>query len=190
MMSDLQKAYQANIQAPRSFALSQTQTGIDAQDFTEGVIYEANGVRVTAFKVKHGAIDAFGFRVDYKRRSVVISGDMSPNDNFLKYAQGADVVIHEVAAARPELVEKSNDVRRIMANHCTPEQAGEDFSRIRPKLAVYTHFALFSGEGVTEVTIPEIISRTRTVYSGRLEAGEDLMTISIGETVSVERSAH
>ncbi len=190
MMSDLQKAYQANIRTPRSFALSQRQTGIDAQDFTEGIIYEANGVRVRAFKVKHGAIDAFGFRVDYQQRSVVISGDMSPNDNFLKYAQGADVVIHEVAAARRELVEKSSEVRRIMANHCTPEQAAENFSRIRPTLAVYTHFALFSGEGVSEVTIPEIISRTRAVYSGRVEAGEDLMTISIGESVIVQRFAH
>jgi ribonuclease Z len=190
MMSDIEKAYQANTQTPRSFTLSQYQVGIDAREFTEGVVYGENGVRVTAFKVKHGEIEAFGFRLDYKGRSVVISGDMSPNENFIKYAQGADVLIHEVAAAKPELLEKSEVVRRIQANHCTPEEAGKNFARIKPKLAIYTHFALFSGEGVPEVTIPEIIARTRTTYSGRLEAGEDLMTIFIGDIVSVQRYTH
>jgi ribonuclease Z len=187
MMSYIEKAYQANTKTPRSFTLSQQQVGIDAKEFSEGVVYDENGVRVTAFKVKHGEINAFGFRVDYKGRSVVISGDMSPNENFIKYAQGADVVIHEVAAARPELLEKSAVVRRIVANHCTPEDAGKNLARIKPRLAVYTHFALFSGEGVSEVTVPEIITRTRTTYSGPLEAGEDLMSISIGDTVAVQR---
>jgi ribonuclease Z len=78
-------------------------------------------------------------------------------------------------------------VRRIVANHCTPEDAGKNLVRIKPRLAVYTHFALFSGEGVSEVTVPEIITRTRTAYSGLLEAGEDLMSISIGDTVVVQR---
>jgi ribonuclease Z len=188
MMSALQKAYAANIQAPRSFTLSQEQVGIDARDFAEGIVYGENGVRVTAFKVTHGAIDAFGFRVDYRGRSVVISGDMSPNENLIKYGSGADVVIHEVAAANPELLQKSDVVRRIVANHCTPEEAGKNFARIKPKLAVYTHFALFSGEGVAEVTIPDIIARTRSTYSGPLAAGEDLMQISIGNTVSVEHN--
>lgn len=187
MMADLQKAYRSNIQTPRSFTLSQPQVGIDAKDFNEGVVYDENGVRVTAFKVKHGQIDAFGFRVDYKSRSVVISGDMSPNENFIKYAQGADVVIHEVAAARPELLEKSAGVSRIVANHCTPEDAGKNLARIKPRLAVYTHFALFSGEGISEVSVPEIITRTRTTYAGPLEAGEDLMSISVGDRIAVQR---
>ena len=150
---------------------------------------EENGVRVVAFKVKHDEIkEAFGFRVDYKGRSVVISGDMAPNENFIKYAQGADVVIHEIGVARPELLEKSPAARKVLAtHHSSPEDAGKDFARIKPKLAVYTHFTRLFGDGIPEVTIPEIIARTRTTYSGPLEAGEDLMSISIGESVSVER---
>ena len=190
MMADIEKAYSSNIQAPRSFTLSQPQVGIDAKDFSEGTVFEENGVRVTAFKVKHGEIEAFGFRVDYKGRAVVISGDMSPNENFIKYAQGADVVVHEVAAARPELVEKSQIVSRIQANHCTPEEAGRNFARIKPRMAVYTHFALFSSDTVPEVTIPEIIARTRSTYSGPLEAGEDLMAILIGDSIKVQRTPH
>jgi ribonuclease Z len=105
--------------------------------------------------------------------------------------RGADVVIHEVGVARPELLEKSAMVRRIlMTHHSSPEDAGNDFAQIKPKLSVYTHFSLFSGEGVSEVTIPEIIARTRTTYLGPLEAGEDLMSISIGDTVTVQRYVH
>ena len=109
------------------------------------------------------------------------------NENFIKYAQGADVVIHEVAAARSELLEKSAVIRGIIANHCTPEEAGRNLAGIKPRLAVYTHFALFSGQGVPEVTIPEIVTRTRTTYAGPLEAGEDLMSISVGDRITVQR---
>jgi ribonuclease Z len=191
MMSYLEKAYQGDISIRRESGtiLSPQQVAIVAKDFTEGVVYDENGVRITAFKVKHAGIkEAFGFRVDYKGRSVVISGDMAPNENFIKHAQGADVVIHEVGVASPELLEKYPEARQLLAtHHSSPEDAGRDFTRIRPKLAVYTHFTRLSREDIPAVTIPEIITRTRTTYSGPLEAGEDLMSISIGDSVTVKR---
>ena len=40
-----------------------------ATDIREGVVYEANGVKVTAFAVDHGPVKpAFGYRVDYRGR--------------------------------------------------------------------------------------------------------------------------
>jgi ribonuclease Z len=192
MMSHLEKAYEADIRIRRDFnpSLAPKQVAIDAADFAEGNVYDENGVRVTAFRVKHADIDAYGFRVDYKGRSVVISGDMSPNENFLRHAKGADVVIHEVGVARPALLEKSPETRRMIASHhSSPEEAGRDFNRIQPKLAVYSHYTRPRGEDIPEVTIAEIISRTRTTYSGPLEAGEDLMSISIGDSVTVKRQS-
>lgn len=118
----------------------------------------------------------------------MISGDMAPNENFIKCAQGADVVIHEVGIARPELLEEDARVRQMLAtHHSSPEDAARDFARIKPKLAVYTHFTRPHREDIPEVSIAEIISRTRAIYSGPLEAGEDLMSISIGGTVAVKR---
>lgn len=191
MMSHLQEAFQEDIRIRREFSpdLSPERVGIAATDIAEGAVFNENGVRVTAFNVTHAEIkDAFGFRVDYRGRSLVMSGDMTPNENFLKFAKGADVVIHEVGAARPELLEKSSETRRLLAfHHSSPEEAGKDFARIKPRLAVYTHYTRPRGEGISEATIPEIISRTRTTYSGPLEAGEDLMTISIGDSITVRR---
>jgi ribonuclease Z len=191
MMSYMEKAYQADIENRREFIVnfSQQQVAIAAKDIEEGVIYEQNGVRVTAFNVKHANLkDAFGFRVDYRGHAVAISGDMAPNENFIKYAQGADVVIHEVGVARPELLERDPGVRQMLAtHHSSPEDAARDFARIKPKLAVYTHFTRPRRDDIPEVSIEEILSRTRAIYSGPLEAGEDLMSISIGDSVRVKR---
>jgi ribonuclease Z len=194
MMSYLGKAYQADIENRREFFpnLSPQQIAVTARDIQEGVLYDHNSVRVTAFKVTHADLkDAFGFRVDYDGRSVVISGDMTPNENFIKYGQGTDVVVHEVGVARPELLEKDPEVRRMLAAHySSPEDAARDFARIKPKLAVYTHYTRPRRADIPEVTIPEILSRTRAIYSGRVEAGEDLMCISIGhDAVTVTRNA-
>jgi ribonuclease Z len=191
MMSYLEKAYAADIENRREFIpnFSPQQAAIVAKDIEEGVVYDQNTMRVTAFKVKHANLkDAFGFRVDYRGHAVVISGDMAPNENFIKYAQGADVVIHEVGVARPELLDKDAGVRHMLAtHHSSPEDAARDFARIKPKLAVYTHYTRPRRDDIPEVSIEEIISRTRAIYSGPLEAGEDLMSISIGESVTVKR---
>ena len=49
-----------------------------AHEFDEdGVVYEKDGVKVTAFAVNHGDLikRAYGYRVDYDGRAVVISGE-------------------------------------------------------------------------------------------------------------------
>ena len=191
MMSYLEKAYAADVENRREVRpdISAEQVAIAAKDIQQGVAYNQNDVRVTAFKVKHAKLkEAFGFRIDYDGRAVVISGDMAPNENFVKYAQGADVVLHEVGVARPELLERAPEIRELIkTHHSTPEDAARDFARIKPKLAVYTHYTRPRRDDIPEVTIPEILSRTRAIYSGRLEAGEDLMRISIDDVVTVER---
>jgi ribonuclease Z len=177
MMADMRKAYDADIQIRRP----KQGVDIDAKDITEGAVYQANGVQVAAFKVNHDDIDAYGYRIDYKGHSVVLSGDTRPSDNLVAHARGADVVVHEVGMFAP-----GSDAGRetVALLHSTPEQAGEEFSKIRPKLAVYSHFSLF---GTPEPTMEQLIARTRTTYQGPLEIGEDLMAISVADSVAVQR---
>ena len=73
---------------------------ISATDVREGVVYDASGVKVTAFLVDHGPVKpAFGYRIDYGGHSVVISGDTKPSDNLVKFARGVDVLVHEIGRA-------------------------------------------------------------------------------------------
>src|SRR5205807_9120261 len=113
-----------------------------AEDISEGVVYDQGGVKVTAFEVDHTPIKpAFGYRIDYAGHSVVLSGDTRVSENLVRYAQGVDVLIHEVFV--PETIQQlglpQERAKNIIAYHTTPEQAGEIFARTKPKLAVYSH---------------------------------------------------
>lgn len=185
MMSHLVQAFDYDIKI-RLFDDRASPDGviIEAKDIVEGVVYEKNGVKVTAFEVDHEPIKpAFGYRVDYGGRSVVLSGDTKPSANLVKYSQGVDLLIHEVAS--PELLKttgrKAEWIQSIIDHHTTPEQAGEIFSKVKPRLAVYSHIVLPSA------TEKDLIPATRKTYAGRVELGEDLMVIDVGENIEVRR---
>jgi ribonuclease Z len=148
-------------------------------------------VKVTAFEVDHAtARPAFGYRIEYGGRSVVLSGDTRMSDNLIRFSKGADLLIHEVAWARPELQRKSEAARIIIGLHTTPEEAGTVFARVKPRLAVYSHVVLVTTDpAFTEPTSADVLKLTRKTYDGPLEMGEDLMTIEIGDKTNVRRSA-
>lgn len=98
MMTNLQKAYEADIRIRGTEALN---AAVEARDFTDGVVHQSNGVTITAFKVNHDDIDAYGFLIDYKDHSVLLSGDTRPSANLVAHAHGVDVVVHEVGMFAP-----------------------------------------------------------------------------------------
>lgn len=60
------------------------------------VVFERNGVVVRAFPVDHGHIKpAYGFRVEYAGRSVVISGDTVASTLVEQAAKDCDLLVHE-----------------------------------------------------------------------------------------------
>ena len=119
---------------------------------------------------------------------MVLSGDTRFSDNLIRFSTGADVVVHEVAAAKEELLSTSEVARLILGSHTTPEDAGRVFDRVKPKLAVYTHIVLLTTDpAISAPTVQDLIALTRKTYDGPLEVGEDLMTIEVGDTVEVRR---
>lgn len=61
------------------------------------LVFERDGVTVTAFRVNHPPIEpALGYRVDYAGRSVVISGDTTDTASLRTMSEGADVLVSEV----------------------------------------------------------------------------------------------
>jgi len=187
MMAHLEKAYESDIRirlddervVPGGAVLH-------VENIRQGIVSDRGRVKVTAFEVDHAPVKpAFGYRVDYAGRSVVLSGDTRFSDNLIRYARGVDVLVHEVVA--PEALQLSgvppDRARAIVAHHTTPEQAGEVFSRTKPRLAVYSH--------IVPPTASEqsLLPPTRRTYAGPLELGEDLMVIEIGEKIEVRRPA-
>jgi ribonuclease Z len=176
----------------RGEGLPATGVAFDAHDIGPGIVLERGGVRVTAFLVDHGGLlqPAYGYRVDYGGRAVVISGDTRPTDNLVRAAAGADVLVHEVIAAPSALLAQSATARRIVGFHTLPEDAGRVFARVRPRLAVYSHVVLLTTDPAFPAPdLSELLRRTRTTYDGPLEIGEDLMRIDIGPQIRVHRGA-
>jgi ribonuclease Z len=153
-----------------------------ARDISQGLVYEKDGVRVTAFDVDHGAVKpALGYRIEYGGRVVVLSGDTRFSENLIQFAKGADLLIHEVVLAPPGMGPSSPGYPAF-AHHTTPEQAAQIFGRVKPKLAVFSHIVNLLG---TEDK--DLLPRTRTTYAGPLEVGEDLMAFVVGEQVRIDR---
>ena len=193
MTAGLTRAFAWDIdRRSRGEGLPAAAAAFDAHDIRPGIVFERGGVRVTAFLVDHGGLlqPAYGYRVDYRGRSVVISGDTRPNENLVRAAAGADVLVHEVIVAPAALLAQSATARRIVGFHTLPEDAGRIFARVHPRLAVYTHVVLLRIDPAFPAPdVTELVRRTRTTYDGPLELGEDLMSIEIGPEIRTHRGA-
>jgi ribonuclease Z len=188
LMDNLQKAFALDIStrlADEKLPPEGIEVAVEEFD-KDGVVYDKNGVKVIAFKVNHGDLikPACGYRIEYGGRAVVISGDTRYDENVVKYATGADLLIHEVASVRKELTAVPA-MQRIIAHHTTPREAGMVFARAKPKLAAYSHFVLLSDGSVPPPSLDDVVAETRETYGGPLAVGVDLMSFDIADTVTV-----
>lgn len=97
--------------------------------------YDRGGVKITVIRVDHKPVaPAFAYRIDYKGRSLAISGDTVFSPTFNTAAKGVDVMFHEalnkdmVAALGAKLAERGRkDSAKIMADipdyHASPVDA-------------------------------------------------------------------
>jgi ribonuclease Z len=130
-----------------------------AKDIGPGPVYERGGVEVSAIEVNHGEKikPSLGYVVEYDGKKVVLSGDTRPDARVEKAAEGADLLIHEVAVIEPALLKDYPNYRAIEDHHTSPEDAGKIFSNAKPKLAVYSHIVFATLKPVQDV--PEEMQR-------------------------------
>jgi ribonuclease Z len=182
LMANLERAYAADVRIRiADQQLPPEGAAVLTEEFAaDGVVYERDGVRVTAFEVDHGEAikPAYGYRVDYQGKSALMSGDTRFSENVIRHGTGVDLLVHAVAGAKPELLQDPV-VRRILDHHTLPPAAATVFNRTQPKLAVYTHIVLQRTATVPPPTVEEIVAETRKTYAGPLQAGEDLMSFDI-----------
>jgi ribonuclease Z len=61
------------------------------------VVYEEDGVTVTAYRVDHSPVSpALGYRIDFAGRSVAISGDTIDTEGLRNMSEGADLLVSDV----------------------------------------------------------------------------------------------
>ncbi|HWR16362.1 MAG TPA: MBL fold metallo-hydrolase [Terriglobales bacterium] len=162
MTAALTKAFSADV-ASRSLPAEGAQ--FRTSEIHEGLVYEQGALRVTAFLVDHRQLKpAFGYRIDYHNRSVIVSGDTRYSANLVKFAKGADVVMH--AAWLPDAKNPAPPEKRGIAS---AEDAARVFAEIKPRLGVIYHY--LAPEGIADAV--------RRIYPGRVVVADDLTTITV-----------
>jgi ribonuclease Z len=162
---------------------------IEAHEFyTDGVVFDEGGVKVTAFEVNHGDLikPAYGYRVDYAGRSVLISGDTKYNENVIMHGKGVDLLIHEVCAV-PDALKSRPNIQAVINHHTSPEECGKIFFLTKPRLAAYTHLVLLSAPEIPPLSTQDVEKLTRQTYDGPLAIGEDLMRFVVGDKVTTQK---
>ena len=153
-------------------------------EIVEGVVYEAGGVKVTAFPVEHDdGNPAFGYRIDAAGRSVLLTGDTTYNENVVKYGMNDDLIVSNVVAFGDAMT-KAGVLKPVLNKLMTPEQAAATFLQTRPRLALFSHIVKkeLPGDAGDDV----VIERTRKAgYDGPLAMGQDRMTIEVGAEVKI-----
>ncbi len=188
MMAALQTAFAFDVTTRGDIDEKLPEAGarVYAADIDPGVVIERNGLKVTAFAVDHGPVKpAYGYRVDYRGRSAVLSGDTRPNPAVVAQARGVDVLVHEVLSVEVErratAMADPRAVDRVIAHHTTVEEAARIFEEAAPRLAVYSHIV------PSPARAEDLVPATRKIYRGPLEVGYDMMMITIGDRIRVER---
>jgi ribonuclease BN (tRNA processing enzyme) len=144
---------------------------VDVHEIGPGVVYDKDGVRVTAFRVAHGEWrNAFGYRFDTPDRSIVISGDTSPSEELVRMATGVDVLIHEVQPTNLKRIPDRPDwdwPKYVSRYHTTAIQLGQIAARAQPKLLIVYHNS-------RRAPTDEIIADIRRAFAGQVVVADDL----------------
>lgn len=177
----LQQAYSYDVQLRNQHSGLDLNAGVvTTNEINPGVIYSENGIKVTAFLVDHKPVDpAYGYRIDFGDRSVVISGDTSYSQSLIDHSVGIDLLVHEIMSVKDEILEKNPRLQKIQRYHTNPKQLVKVLSAVKPRTAVLTHVILV---GVSE---DRVLQQVSDEYEGELYMGEDLMSIEVGSSIKV-----
>ena len=194
MMANFQTAYDWDIRYRTIVGVHQEGSELIATDVDPGVFFNKDGLKITAFNVEHMPTNietgeslglegaTLGYRIDYGGRSVLFSGDTrsTPSSEIIPMGKGVDVLIHETQVPAPGDSPEAKLANVSLSVHSTPAQVAYVFNQTQPRLGVYSHII------PPEIGADELLPLTD--YSGEMLVAEDLMTLIIGDEITVGRA--
>jgi ribonuclease BN (tRNA processing enzyme) len=149
-------------------------------EIRSGVVFKDANVTLTAFQVRHGDVDTYGYRFTTLDRTIVISGDTAPTDAIVENCHNCDILIHEAyTKASVDLVPEPWQKYRS-AFHTSAPQLEQIANKTKPGLLILYHRA---NPGCDQAgtsacreagSEQELLKEVRQIYLGRVVAGHDL----------------
>lgn len=185
---------------PEGFGASAIEIRVPAGPGGKEIVVENGDLKITAIRVEHSPVDAaFAYRIDYKDRSVSISGDTIYHDGFVALSEGVDLMLHE--ALDPEMVSMIGTSLRergqtgtskiffdIIDYHASPEDAARAAEKanadrlvlyhILPPLPVRLMESFFLGDAKSEFSGPITVGQDGMIFS--LPVGSEKIEMSRG----------
>lgn len=152
------------------------------------VVLEEGDLKITAIRVDHAPIEpAFGYRIDYKDRSVSISGDTIYQERFVAASKGVDLMLHEalnkkmVQAIAVKLGERDMAGPEkiffdILDYHTDPEEAAQAAQEAEVAHLVYYHLVPQLPVKLIETMF---VGKSRSLFDGKITVGADGMIFSL-----------
>jgi ribonuclease BN (tRNA processing enzyme) len=141
-----------------------------ASDVITEVLYDHTGVLVKSIPVFHGGTPSVAYRIEYKGKSIVWTGDTnSSTDNIIKLSKKADVLIYDTAILENPTPEF------LLMFHTTPTRIGEVAAASYPDKLILSHLS-----SITEDNIYAIKKTIKSQgYKGVILPAEDLQVINV-----------
>ena len=153
---------------------------VNVHEINPGVVFKDANVTVTAFAVRHGNVNAYGYRFTTPDRTIVISGDTSPTDAIAENCHGCDILISEAyTKASFDLVPLEWQKYRL-AFHTSSQELGAIAANAKPGLLILYHRGNAGCDQMRTSSCREagdeehLLKEVRQAYSGKVVAAHDL----------------
>lgn len=153
---------------------------VNVHEIVPGIVFKDSNVTVTAFRVKHGSIDAFGYEVVTPDRTIVLSGDSAPTEAIAEHCHACDLLIAEAYTQRSFDMVSPQWKHYRSAFHMSTRELGAVATKARPKLLILFHRGNAGCDQLgTEAcrqagSEARLLAEMRQSYPGRVVAGHDL----------------
>ena len=135
----------------------------------EEVVRDAD-MRVTSIAVDHDDVPAVAYRIEHGGHAIVVSGDLaSKNDNLVRLAAGADVLVYDTAVRDPP-----GSAPGLYSLHTPPKRIGEVAAAAHVRSLVLSHLP-----PAVEHAREEVLASVRAGYAGPVRFANDCMRIDL-----------
>ena len=157
------------------------------------LFFDRNGVKAYAFEVDHSPVKpAFGYRIAYGGRVVVITGDTIKTDNLVKHCANADILFCESisfemlqtlseAAKKFKLPRRAKIATDIQDYHMSPTIAAGVAKEANVKKLVFVHI---TPPLLNDVVEKAYLKGVSDIFDGEIVLGEDRMKFRLNPNKS------